>query len=78
VLRARRNYRIVVPQWYAEQNNMGLLMPLDFGSGQAESALVLEPMSDRAYRGSTVLTIDQAYSNARLIAKPENEWLKPL
>ncbi len=29
------------------------------------------------YRGSTVLTMGMAYSNARLLARPDGDWLKP-
>ena len=29
------------------------------------------------YQGHTCLTMDMAYSNARLIAKPESNWLLP-
>lgn len=30
---------------------------------------------DNCYQGHTCLTLDMAYNNARLIAKPENNWL---
>jgi hypothetical protein len=30
-----------------------------------------------AYLSSTVLTLDQAYNNARLLARPDREWLEP-
>ena len=30
-----------------------------------------------ASRRSTVLTLDMAYNNARLLARPDNEWLQP-
>ena len=29
------------------------------------------------YSGRTCLTLDMAINNARLIAKPDDEWLKP-
>ena len=30
---------------------------------------------DNSYQGHTCLTLDMAYNNARLIAKPESTWL---
>jgi len=40
--------------------------------GRADLALVVEKDADRkAYRGNTVLTLDMAYSNARLLARPD-------
>lgn len=32
---------------------------------------------DSFYSGRTCLTLDMAINNARLIAKPDEEWLKP-
>jgi hypothetical protein len=53
-------------------------MPLDLtGSGIADLALVVSAVSDSAYRGHTVLTLEMAYTNARLVARPDSEWLKP-
>lgn len=34
-------------------------------------------VGERAYRGHTVLTLDMAYTNARLVARPDSDWLLP-
>jgi len=79
--RAQMNYKVAVPQFYfghesTEAGRIQLLLPLCFNHpARADLALVLEREWD-AYRAFTVLPLDRAYSNARLIAKPENEWLK--
>jgi hypothetical protein len=78
--RARRNYKVVVPQWYPRLTEAGaqFLMPLDLtGTGTADLALVVSAVGDAAYRGHTVLTLEMAYTNARLVARPDSEWLKP-
>ena len=56
---------------------MQLLLPLCLlQDGKADLALVVEKEKDgRAYRGNTVLTLDMAYSNARLLARPDPDWL---
>jgi hypothetical protein len=78
--RVRRNYKLVVPQWYPRLRNAGaqFLMPLDLtASGQADLALVVSAVGEHFYRGHTVLTLDMAYTNARLVARPDSDWLKP-
>ena len=42
---------------------------------KADLALVIENCNG-SYRASTCLTLDMAINNARLIAKPDDEWLK--
>jgi len=77
--RTRRNYKIVVPQWYPRFRESGFLLPLDLtGSGTADLALVVSAVGDTAYRGNTVLTLEMAYTVARLVSRPDSEWLKPM
>lgn len=76
--RTRRNFKIVVPQWYPKTQENGFLLPLDLtGSGAADLALVVSPVGDTAYRGNTILTLEMAYTVARLVSRPDSEWLKP-
>lgn len=42
----------------------------------ADLALVSEDHG-AFYRASTCLTLDMAYNNARQLAKPDRDWLKP-
>jgi hypothetical protein len=78
--RAQMNYKVAVPQFYfghegAEPGRIQLLLPLCFEKpARADLALVVE-REERAYRAFTVLPLDRAYNNARLIAKPESDWL---
>ena len=73
--RVYRNYKTAIPQFY--QGKVQLLLPLCLQKAdQADLALVVSRIGD-AYRGDTVLTLDMAYNNARLLARPDNEWLVP-
>ncbi|MBK6781771.1 MAG: DUF3825 domain-containing protein [Gemmatimonadetes bacterium] len=78
--RAQMNYKVAVPQFYFGFEGSGsgriqLLLPLSFEDPRrADLALVVE-REERVYRGFTVLPLDLAYKNARLIARPEGEWL---
>jgi Domain of unknown function (DUF3825) len=78
--RAQMNYKVAVPQFYfghegSAAGQIQLLLPLYLdGPSRADLALVVE-REERAYRAFTVLPLAVAYSNARLIAKPETDWL---
>ena len=73
IKRIRRNYKTAVPQYY--DGRLQLLLPLCLTSkASADLALVIEKEND-VYRASTCLTLDMAINNARLIAKPDDEWL---
>lgn len=72
--RVSANYKLAVPQFY--KNNLQLLIPLSLiKENQADLALVLKKEGN-IYTARTCLTLDMAYNNARLIVKPESEWLK--
>jgi hypothetical protein len=73
--RVRRSYKTAVPQFY--RGRIQLLLPLALEDPTlADLALVVTREKD-AYTASTVLRMDCAYANARLIARPDREWLKP-
>lgn len=73
--RIQRNYQTAVPQFY--QSRLQLLIPLCLTSqSRADLALVVEK-TENSYTAATCLALDWAYNNARLIARPDNEWLMP-
>ncbi len=74
--RVRRNYKAAVPQYY--NGHIQLLLPLSLLSqDKADLALAVEKEGKR-YISRTVLKLEWAYSNARLLAKPDREWLDPV
>lgn len=69
------NFKIAVPQYY--NGRVQLLIPLVLNSnGIADLALAIY-RQETYYSGRTCLTLDMAYNNARLIVKPESDWLRP-
>lgn len=70
------NYKIAVPQFY--KGKIQLLVPLGFRDPKkVDLALTCEKTQDKTkYLGATCLTLEMAYNNARLIAKPESNWLQ--
>ena len=70
---AQRSYRVAVPQFY--RGKIQLLLPLYLrSSDRPDLALTLERHGGW-YRAATVLYPDWAYSHARLLARPNSEWL---
>lgn len=76
IRRVMSNYKLAVPQYF--NGKIQLLIPLYFTeSSKPDLALVLTKMEGDYYQGHTCLTMDMAYNNARLIARPESNWLIP-
>lgn len=76
--RARWNYKTAVPLYYPKHNTMSLMLPLalidDF---TPDIALVVGLTQSGCYQGQTVLTMSQAYVDARLVCKITENWLDP-
>ena len=73
--RVMSNYRLAVPTFF--EGAISLLFPLHISAGPtADLALAVVRFGD-VYVGKTVLTLDMAYNDARLIVKPSDEWLRP-
>ncbi len=74
VQRARRNFRIAIPQYH--RGRIQLLLPLCLRNpSEPDLAAVIEKL-DGYYRVATCLTLDQAYSNARLLGRVDEIWLR--
>jgi hypothetical protein len=79
--RVARNYKTAIPQYYRSggrgTGSLQLLVPLCLVKpDRVDLALAVEKING-VYRGNTVLTVDMAYTHARLITRPDTEWLRP-
>lgn len=73
--RVERNYKTAIPQFH--RGEVQLLLPLSLdGSGRAHLALVARQAGSE-YVGETVLSLTMAMKNARLLARPDRDWLQP-
>lgn len=75
-LRIKRNLRLVVPQFY--KNEIMYLVPIKIPNleGTFETmALAVEKTATNQYRANTIFTKEMAYEKARLLMKPESNWL---
>lgn len=71
IKKIKRNNRIPVPQFYREK--IMFLIPVKV-FGTRTVVIAVEKLGDR-YVANTVLTMNMAYNCARLINKPESNWL---
>lgn len=78
--RVARNYKAAIPQFFRDKGKGGciqLLLPICLVSpDKVDMALVAEKFNNsQKYLCKTVLELNWAYSNARLLARPDTEWL---
>lgn len=78
-----RNFKLALPFYYHNtetgENKIQLLIPLYFPGAPVRLALVLNKVISNAstyYEGVTVLPVEWAYMNSRLICKPDEEWAR--
>lgn len=75
-LRLKRNSRLAVPQFF--NNKIMYLIPIKFPINENKyvtMALAVEKTNTNQYRANTIFTKDMAYEKARLLMKPESNWL---
>lgn len=75
------NYKTAIPVYYPREQKMQLLLPLALENPDVVDAALLcnhrfdETQGVNNYEGRTILTLAMAYDNARLIARPDSNWL---
>ncbi len=70
------NYKTAIPMYYPRTNKLSLLLPLSLiDDDQIDLALVTEKLESGNYKGHTILPLEWAYSNARLVTRPDSDWL---
>lgn len=79
----KRNFKLALPFYYHNtdtgENKIQLLAPIYFPGSPVRLALVLNKIHSEAkdyYEGVTVLPVEWAYMNSRIIVKPDEEWAK--
>jgi cold shock CspA family protein len=76
--RTRWNFKTAIPQYYPTNDSMSFLLPLALVSDEkVDIALVVTRNPSGSYQGRTVLPLEWAYKNARLVCRPDSDWLTP-
>ena len=67
---------LAIPAYHFDTSSVSLLLPLRLiHSHVVDMALVVGPFGEQSYAAWTVIPLDWAYQNARLIKAPAAEWL---
>ena len=75
--RAAWNYKTAIPTYYPKHNAGSLLLPLALtDEDHIDLALVVIRNPSGSYQGETILPLDLAYSNSRLVSRPDSDWLR--
>ncbi len=76
--RVRWNYKTAVPSYFPKRDSMSLMLPLALqDESTPDVALVVELTRSGSYQGQTILTLPQAYIDARLMCRLTGDWLVP-
>lgn len=82
-LKLARNYKLALPFYYHNtetgDKKIQLLAPLYMAGAPVRLAIVLDrrqTVADEHYEAITVIPVDWAYMNSRVIVKPEEEWAR--
>lgn len=76
--RVEWNYKTAIPVYFPTRNQCSLLLPLALiEENHIDLALVVERLTSGAYQGQTVLPLNLAYINSRLVTRPDGDWLNP-
>lgn len=75
--RTEWNYKTAIPCYYPRDDKMTMLLPLCFDTKRTkvDVALVVSLQDSGRYRGETILEIPMAYSDSRLVTRPDSDWL---
>ncbi len=78
VKRARWNFKTAIPLYYPKANAISLLLPIALvDDDEVDLALVVARTAAGGYSGETVYKLKWAYDHARLVCRPDSDWLTP-
>lgn len=74
--RVKWNFKSAIPMYYPKKNKMCLFLPLCLiKDNKVDIALVVEKTPSGRYQGSTIYKLGWAYKCARLVCRPDSDWL---
>lgn len=78
VKRARWNFKTAIPLYFPKANAISLLLPIALvDDDEVDLALVVARTAAGGYSGETVYKLKWAYDHARLVCRPDSDWLTP-
>ncbi|MBW3080216.1 DUF3825 domain-containing protein [Bifidobacterium saguinibicoloris] len=76
LVRVGLDYKVALPSYYPTTDSMQFLLPICLTDHlHADVALVVQSQANGTAQAHTILTLPMAFSNARIICKPDSSWL---
>lgn len=76
IARVKWNFKSAIPMYYPKKNKMCLFLPLCLvKDNKVDIALVVEKTPSGRYQGATIYKLGWAYKCARLVCRPDSDWL---
>ena len=74
--RAKWNFKTAFPAYFPKRDAISFMLPLALRcENKPDVALVVEYTHSGSYQAQTILTLSQAYIDARLVCKLSDDWL---
>lgn len=75
--RARWNFRTAIPHYFPTFKRLEFLLPLCLLQDNRVDVALSVQKTDTGYLGNTIMPLDWAYKTARLVCRPDSDWLAP-
>ena len=75
--RARWNFKTAIPHYFPTLQRLDFLLPLCLLDDSTVDVALAVQRTETGYIGTTILPLDWAYKSARLVCRPDSDWLTP-
>jgi cold shock CspA family protein len=75
--RARWNFKTAIPHYFPSFKRLDFLLPLSLLDDFTVDVALAVQRTEKGYLGNTILPLDWAYKSARLVCRPDSDWLAP-
>jgi len=75
--RARWNFKTAIPHYFPTLKRLDFLLPLCLLDDKTVNVALAVQRTETGYLGNTILPLDWAYKSARLVCRPDSDWLAP-
>ena len=75
--RTRWNFKTAIPHYFPTLKRLDFLLPLCLLDDSTVDVALAVQRTETGYIGSTILPLDWAYKSARLLCRPDSDWLAP-
>lgn len=75
--RTRWNFKTAIPHYFPSFRRLDCLLPLCLLDDNTVDVALAVQRTETGYLANTILPLDWAYKSARLVCRPDSDWLAP-